>query len=104
MSGFVLIDQGDGRFAITGDLTFATIGRQAAKSLAFLRVTQQVTVDLAQVNNADSAGLALMIEWLKFARSHQTQLLFLHIPKTLLNLASLGGLDATLFSDGDQPN
>lgn len=93
MSVLQIIDEGDGRFAVSGDLTFATVGKDTLKSLAFLQSAKNVTIDLSHVANTDSAGLALMIEWIRCARRYKTQLRFNNIPRQLLNLAKLSGLE-----------
>ncbi|MFI3154754.1 MAG: STAS domain-containing protein [Methylococcaceae bacterium] len=93
MSRLNIIKQGAGRFVIDGDLTFATIDKQTLKSFSFLKVAKEVTIDLARVSCTDSAGLALMIEWIKYARHNRTQLSFKNIPEQLLNLAKLSGFD-----------
>lgn len=97
MSRLHIIDQGNGHFAVDGDLTFATIDKDTIKSFAFLTSTKTVTLDLSRVANTDSAGLALMIEWVRHARSQRTQLIFNKIPKQLLNLAKLSGLDDSTY-------
>jgi phospholipid transport system transporter-binding protein len=97
VSSLQIIDEGDGHFTIDGDLTFATIAKDTLKSLAFLASAKSVTLDLSRVGNTDSAGLALMIEWIRHARSHRTQLSFSKIPQQLLNLAKLSGLDDTSY-------
>lgn len=93
MSRLNIIKQGAGRFAIDGDLTFATIDKQTLKSFSFLKVAKEVTIDLSRVSCTDSAGLALMIEWIKYARHNRTQLSFRNIPEQLMNLAKLSGFD-----------
>lgn len=97
MNNLEIIDEGGGHLTVQGDLTFSTIGKDAIKSLAFLSLTKPVTIDLGHVSNTDSAGLALMIEWIKHARAHRTPLSFKKIPKQLLNLAKLSGLDTTHY-------
>ncbi|MGZ5007814.1 MAG: STAS domain-containing protein [Methylobacter sp.] len=93
MSRLNIIKQGPRHFIIDGDLTFATIDKQSLTSFSFLRAASEVTVDLSRVANTDSAGLALMIEWIKYARHNRTQLSFKNIPEQLLNLAKLSGFD-----------
>ncbi len=93
MSKLTIIDQGEGQFVIDGDLTFATIDKETVKSLAFLTTAKEITIDLSRVPCTDSAGLALMIEWIRYARTKKTQLRFKKIPKQLLNLARLSGFD-----------
>jgi phospholipid transport system transporter-binding protein len=88
-----IINQGGGVFIIDGDLTFATIDKKVVKSFDFLKTAKQITIDLSQVTCTDSAGLALMIEWIKHSRLHHTQLHFKNIPEQLRNLAKLSGFD-----------
>jgi phospholipid transport system transporter-binding protein len=93
VSSLNVLDQGAGNFIVQGELTFASIDAKTVNSIGFLKSAKHITVDLSQVTNTDSAGLALMIEWLKFAGQHKTQLDFKNIPDQLLNLARLSGFD-----------
>lgn len=93
MSRLAIVDKGAGRYLVDGDLTFATIDKHAVKSLAFLTAQKEITIDLGQVRNTDSAGLALMIEWIKYCRAKRTLLRFSNVPKQLLSLARLSGFD-----------
>ena len=95
MTKLSIIDQGSGCFIIDGDLTFSTIDKQTVKSVAFLTASNHITIDLGRVVCTDSAGLALMIEWIKYTRHHRTQIVFKNIPEQLLNLAKLSGFDKT---------
>jgi len=100
-----IIKQGNGHFVIDGDLTFATIDQQTLKSFSFLKTAKEITIDLGNVSCTDSAGLALMIEWIKYARHNRTHTTFKNIPEQLLNLAKLSGFDQTsLFAvQANQP-
>ncbi|MDD2658497.1 MAG: anti-anti-sigma factor [Methylococcales bacterium] len=95
MTKLSIIDQGGGTFIIDGDLTFSTIDKRTVKSFAFLSSAKLITIDLCRVACTDSAGLALMIEWIKYTRHHRTQIIFKNIPEQLLNLAKLSGFDKT---------
>lgn len=88
-----IINEGEGLFIIDGDLTFATIDKKVVKSFDFLKHTPQVTIDLSRVACTDSAGLALMIEWIKVSHQHNVQLSFKNIPEQLRKLAKLSGFD-----------
>jgi phospholipid transport system transporter-binding protein len=90
-----LINQGNGVFIIDGDLTFATIDKHTVKSFEFLKSSRSITIDFEKVSCTDSAGLALMIEWIKQARHYRTSLHFKNIPEQLRNLAKLSGFDKT---------
>ncbi|MEI6746873.1 MAG: STAS domain-containing protein, partial [Methylococcaceae bacterium] len=80
-----------------GELTFASIHGKLVESPPFLRGSKDIILDLAHVTNTDSAGLALMIEWIKITRHQRAQLHFKNVPKQLLNLAKLSGLDKTHY-------
>lgn len=97
MNKLTIVKEGSGHFIVDGDLTFSAIDKKTVSSFAFLTATKQTTIDLGGVGNADSAGLALMIEWIKVTRSKRVQLRFRNIPEQLLNLAKLSGLDKTSY-------
>jgi phospholipid transport system transporter-binding protein len=93
MSKLAIIDQGDGLFIIDSDLTFATIDKESVKSFAFLQTAKEITIDFERVACTDSAGLALMIEWIKHCRQNNTELHFKNIPDQLRKIARLSGFD-----------
>lgn len=101
MSPLKIIRRSPRHFIIDGDLTFATIDKQTLKSFSFLKAPTEITIDLSRVSCTDSAGLALMIEWIKYSRHNRTHIVFKHIPEQLLNLAKLSGFDKTShFNEG----
>jgi phospholipid transport system transporter-binding protein len=95
MSKLSIIDQGSGQLVVDSDLTFRSIDGQSLKSFAFLKAGKEITIDLSRVASADSAGLALMIEWIKYTRSKRITLHFKNIPEQLIALAKLSGFDKT---------
>lgn len=76
---------------LKGDLTFETINDKILEGINF-KTSQRLTIDLSEVKNSNSAGLALIVEWKKRSKIHQTTLIFTHIPEQLLMLAKLSGL------------
>jgi phospholipid transport system transporter-binding protein len=95
MSSVTITNEGSGHFVVDGDLTFSAMDKKTVSSFAFLAANKQITIDLGKVSNADSAGLALMLEWTKHARSKRVQLHFINIPEQILNLAKLSNIDMT---------
>jgi phospholipid transport system transporter-binding protein len=101
VSRLTIIKQNARHFIIEGDLTFETIDKQTLKSFSFLKSAKEITIDLSRVSSTDSAGLALMVEWIKYSRLNRAQILFKNIPEQLLNLAKLSGFDQTShFNEG----
>ncbi|MDQ7091217.1 MAG: STAS domain-containing protein [Methylococcales bacterium] len=84
-----------GHVVVKGDLSFAHIHKKIVKAIDFghSRYSHEVNIDLSEVNQSDSAGLALMIEWIKLSKLHNTKVSFSHIPEQLLTLAKLSGLE-----------
>lgn len=95
MSRLAISSSEAGVFQVEGDLTFATIDKQVVKSFDFLKSASSITIDLSKVSNTDSAGLALMIEWIKMSRRYNTTLNFKNIPEQLRKLAKLSGFDTS---------
>ncbi|MEY4767637.1 MAG: hypothetical protein RL637_276, partial [Pseudomonadota bacterium] len=76
-----------GIFELSGDLTFATIDRKTPALCDFNRIQGQIIIDLTAIIETDSAGLALLIEWLKQADTLQRQIEFRQLPPQLIALA-----------------
>jgi phospholipid transport system transporter-binding protein len=87
----------DNLVLLSGDLTFATITQKTVHLINFKKMNPRIVIDLAQIKSSDSAGLALLIEWLKISRIEQKQLRFNSIPAQLLTLAKLSGFEIELY-------
>jgi len=79
-------------YIIKGDLTFSNINKTSVKILNLKQSGSTITVDLQQLGKIDSAGLALLIEWIKLSRIHKIELRFDNIPAQLTALAELSYL------------
>ena len=53
-------------------------------------------MNLGEVTRVDSAGLALLLEWLRLARSEGRAMRFTALPDKLLAIARLSGVDGLL--------
>ena len=100
MSTEAELKQGEaGRIELSGELGFNNVtelelqGRQLVDRAA----SSPVTVDLAGVTAVSSAGLALLISWLRYARQQGAALSFVSVPENLLGLARVSGLDHLLL-------
>ncbi len=88
-------EKGAGRFQLHGELTFASVTglmEQATELFA----GRDCVLDLAAVERADSAGLALLIHWLRQARQQDCALRLLHVPQQMLAMARVSGLERIL--------
>ena len=85
-------------FLISGELSLATVSEALSKSPHLFKNGSQITVDLINVSHADSAGIALLIEWLGMANHQTKKLEYRNIPKQMLAIARISGLESVLTS------
>ena len=83
-----------------GELTFAAVPALAARPATWLRAGGVTTLDLSGVTRADSAGLAMVLEWVAQARNAGGSLRLQAAPEQMLAIARASGL-ASLFADGE---
>jgi len=88
--------EGDGRFRVAGELSFRTAGAALARSRKLFRDYAVIELDLSGVRRADSAGLALLLEWVTWARHNAREIAFHHIPAQLMAIAEISEVDDML--------
>lgn len=89
------VPQGDGTLAVRGALTFETVPdvlRATAERVR--RSNSPLTIDLKDVQRVDSAGLALLLEWLNLAPGRAVR--FVNVPPQARSLIRVSGLGAAL--------
>ncbi len=83
----------DGVLEVSGELTFATVPALLAANSGLFAGSGALTVDLAGVSRADSAGVALLIEWLRLARRAGRELRYVNMPQQTAQLIRVSGLE-----------
>lgn len=83
-----LLPQDDG-WRLVGDVNFQSVPDLLTRSIQAFDFSQALHIDLSQVDHADSAGLALMLEWLEQAQKAKGSVRFRGIPEALQNIARL---------------
>lgn len=87
VSDFELEDRGNGRFSLRGEMSFDTADRILRTSEPLFRGQSTVQLDLSEVSKADSAGLALLLEWKSRAMAENGEIEFVSVPESLLAIA-----------------
>lgn len=83
----------NGVFEISGRMTFQTVPQFVAHAGQWLKSgAGAITFDMRGVTLADSAGLALMLEWLQQARAANRELVFANVPEQVRHLIRVNGL------------
>jgi phospholipid transport system transporter-binding protein len=87
MSNFDLKETGHGGFVLVGDMSFETADEILRFSEKVFGQYADVRVDFSQVGKADSAGLALLIEWKARATRRSEKIVYVNVPDSLLAIA-----------------
>ena len=107
MSTATLTTTAAGQLAVAGPMTFATAGELLRASQALfptlmapdlMGAASGIAINLQKVSTVDSAGLALLLEWLRWGRSGRRAVAFHHLPEKLVAIARLSGVDELLVA------
>jgi phospholipid transport system transporter-binding protein len=91
---------GNGRFKVRGPLDAETATALLERSEEAFRGSKSLEIDLGGVPEGDSAGLALLIEWIRLARKQKQQLQFKNLPTQIAALARISQVDELLMQKG----
>ncbi|MFW5450756.1 MAG: lipid asymmetry maintenance protein MlaB [Methylophagaceae bacterium] len=81
---------------VGGELSFTTVNNVLVEMASLLENVTSIDIDLAEVTRSDSAGLALLIEWMRSADKESKEIVFHNIPEQMLAIAGASGLDEIL--------
>lgn len=84
-----LSNEGAGRFRLEGEVGFGTVMHLLNESRELFEHEERVRLDLSGVERINSAGLALVIEWLREARHESKELEIHNPPAELMAMASI---------------
>jgi phospholipid transport system transporter-binding protein len=96
MGDFKLDDLGDGHFALSGEMSFDTAERILQLSEKPFEEHTRLEVDLSGVTESDSAGLALLLEWVTWANHTVREIRYSGMPARILAIAKTTEVDALL--------
>lgn len=87
-----------GRFAARGALTFANARRARSEGLQALRTSsaRDLEVDCSGITHSDSAGLAVLLDWMAIMKREGRPLCFASLPSGLLAVARISGVEEML--------
>jgi len=91
-----------GRVIVSGELTFATA--RDARQLGMLVLegsrADPLVIDCAAVTRADSAGLAVLLDWLAWGRRKSRVISLVNLPASLVAIAKISEVDGLLAAAG----
>ncbi len=93
------VEDNGGPLQVKGALTFATVPALAALIETWaVSEEKPIVVDLSSVSHSDSAGLALLLQWVGDVRSVGGELRFINIPDQVEDFIRINGLAQLLIS------
>lgn len=95
---FRIEQAGPERLRASGELDFATAAAALAAGDVLLATGPRWTVDLSGVTSGDSAGVAVLLEWLSSAAARGATLRFESIPGQMQAIARISELQDLLLS------
>ena len=90
-----MISKQGSRLTLCGAMTIPNVNA-LLDEVAPLFTEPEMEMDLAQVSEVDSTAVSLLFEWLRLAHTRNAKLFFVNVPKILLSLAALYGVDEIL--------
>ena len=90
-----------GRVVVTGELTFASArdARQLGVLILESSRADRIVVDCSAVTRADSAGLAVLLDWLAWGRRKSRPVSLEKLPASLLAIARISEVDGMLLPE-----
>jgi phospholipid transport system transporter-binding protein len=87
-----------GQVVVTGPLTFQTVPPLVPEAAAWLQQGDgEIRVDLSGVSRADSAGVALLLDWWNTLHAAQRSLRYTNVPNQVETFIRINRLDSILL-------
>ena len=101
-STLAISEASPGRVVVSGELTFATArdARQLGVMVLEGSSAHSIAIDCAGVTRADSAGLAVLLDWLAWGRKKSRSIKLENLPASLLAIAKISEVDGLLTAAG----
>ena len=81
---------------VRGELDFDTVADMWATTEAPILLEPILRVDLGGVQRSNSAGVALLVQWLRQARRRQVELVFIDVPAQMREIVRVADLEQVL--------
>lgn len=99
MSAVRFENDNDNVYRIIGELNMSSVPQLLKDmSVLFTGNHETRTIDLTGVSRSDSAGLALLLEWLRMAEQQHIQLNFRNLPAQMQAIIQVSGLENLILT------
>ena len=95
-----LNNHGHGNFSLSGRADLTNIGPLLANGQQQFIGHKEITIDVADADCANTAGLALLIEWSTWCQSNRIKLLYKKPQDNLLEIVKINDVEQVLSFSG----
>ena len=97
-----IAESAPGRITVEGALTFASARAARELGLVVLEASRadRIVIDCSGVTKADSAGLAVLLDWLSWGRRRSRSMSLESLPASLVAIARISEVDGLLTAAG----
>ncbi len=81
---------------LTGVLDFNSVPEVHQRGKQLLQEGRDLIVNLAGVSYSDSAGLALLADWIRLANKYNRVVAYANMPEQMMSIAQVTGIDKFL--------
>ena len=99
MSSAAIVQIRPGWLRVSGDLNVYSVPDVLSRSQRMFDESGELNVDFSGVTRADSAALALLLEWISVARAKELRLTFSRVPASVMDIARVSNV-AGLLTQG----
>lgn len=85
------------RYEVSGELNFVTVPQLLEQAGDLIQSGESVSIDFEKVDSANSAAMALLIEWKSVAAQNDAKVTFTNLPKQIERLAEVCGVNSLLL-------
>lgn len=91
------LDMHKGVITLRGELTLTTVKELWENSRSFFDGQKTpLKIDLTQITQSDSAGVALLIAWVRLAHQQKREIFLISLPKQMQAIIRVSGLENLL--------
>lgn len=82
---------------LSGRITYETVSSLLSEGAKRIKESpNKIAIDLSQVSTCDSSGVALCLEFLRIANTHNKSLVFSNPPLRMIDMIRVSGVDTIL--------
>lgn len=89
-------DAQSGEYWLVGELSFQTVPALVEQGARLLAETSELRINLGRVSRSDSAGVALLTEWVRLARQRGRRIHLIGLPEQMRAIVRVCGLEHVL--------